>query len=92
MTEEKKVANVIVKQEPDLEVPAEILATAITRIAAGLDGWTKAGMRRSALVILLAYSSGIGKRDVVAVLDAINSLQATYCTQKPLSVQKGKQK
>lgn len=85
------MSEVIVKQEEGLEVAAEVLATAITKIADGLEGWRKAGMKRSALVLLLVQSTKICKRDVEAVLDGISRLQNEYCLPKPIAPKKGPQ-
>ena len=72
------MAQVIVKQEDGQEVPAEVLAKAIVKIADGLEGWSKAGVRRHALVVLLVASTRVCKRDVEAVLRGIDTLKATY--------------
>jgi hypothetical protein len=81
------MANIVVKQEEGMEVPAEILAKTIVKISDGLEGWERAGMKRHALVTLLVASTRVFKRDVEAVLNGIDTLKTTYCL---LPVQKEK--
>ena len=73
------MSNIIVKQEEGMEVPAEVLAKAITKISDGLEGWKRAGMRRHALVVLLVASTRVCKRDVELVLTGIDELKLKYC-------------
>lgn len=77
------MSEVTVKQQEGMEVAAEVLAASIEKIADGLDGWRRAGMRRHALVVLLVKSTRVCQRDVEAVLNGIEGLQTTYCLPKP---------
>jgi hypothetical protein len=86
------VQPLVVKQEEGLEVPAEILARAITKLADGLEGWRKAGMKRHTLVILLVASTRVCKRDVELVLNGIDGLKTTYCFAQPPEPVQGKVK
>lgn len=82
------MADLIVKQQEGMEVTAEVLATAITKISEGLEGWKRAGMKRHALITLLVQSTKVCRRDVERVLEGIDSLQTTYCFLKPVKAVK----
>lgn len=85
---EKTMAEVNVVQQPDNEVPAEVLAKAIEKIGNTLTQWRDADMKRHALVVLLVASTRVCKRDVEAVLNGIDSLKRDYCLPKPAPPQK----
>lgn len=76
-------AEVVVKQDEIEVVPAEVLATAITKVCAGLSAWNKAGLRRRALIVLLADSTRLSKTTVQTVLDGILKLQDIYFLPPP---------
>jgi hypothetical protein len=81
MKSEGKAKALAVKQVPGEEVPAEIIASAIVKIGKAAEEMANSGLRRRTVVILLAESSRIAKRDVEKVLDALDSLRRTYTTR-----------
>jgi len=80
----KKIA---IKQIPENEVPTEILADAIVAISQGVRKLRAGRLNDKALCMLIAHAApGVGPRgykpvsqkEVRAVLDGIDSLEATY--------------
>lgn len=57
----------------------EILAEAITRIGDGFRELQASGLNRKAIVVLLRDATGLGKRDIETVLDALARLRGWYC-------------
>lgn len=86
----KKVA---VKQIAGNEVPAEVLATAIVSISRGIKALRETRLNDKALYMLIAYAAPnvggqrnakpLGQRDVKAVIEGIESLEATYLKPIP---------
>jgi hypothetical protein len=81
-----------VKQVPEAEVPTEILADAIVAIAAGVKKLRSGRLADRTLCMLIADAApGYGKypvkqvtkRDVWAVLEGIEALEATHLKKKP---------
>ncbi len=80
--------KVSVKQNPEKEVTAEVLADAIEAIAAGVRRLRSTRLNDEALVLLIEhatpYTGGkyqktkVGKAAVKAVLIGIDSLEKTY--------------
>lgn len=79
--------TVKVMQKPEAEVPTEVLAQSIVEIAAGMKKMRAGRLNDKALVLLIqnacGYTPSITQREVRAVLDAIESLEATYIRKKP---------
>jgi hypothetical protein len=75
---EKKIK--ITQNENDI-VEAEILATAIRDLAAGVNKLFACGLNERAIVVLLNETSGVGRPDIRAVLNAMKNLQKDYCTR-----------
>lgn len=73
--------TVTVKQDPNNEVPAEVLATAIVNVSRAAQQLLSSRLTKRAIVILLHESSGVGKRDIEYVLDHAASLAAVYIKQ-----------
>jgi hypothetical protein len=71
-----------VVQKPDEEVAAEVLASSIKKIADGLAGWTRGGMRQRALILLLNDVSKVSKTDIMYVLNSISALEREFCVPK----------
>lgn len=88
-------ARVKVKQEPEKEVPTEILAESIVQIAQGVRALRKGRLNDSALFLLIQHAAptnknrggGYGQRlaikDIKAVFAGIDALEAEYLKKKP---------
>lgn len=73
---------VTVKQNPNNEVPVEVLADAIVEVSRAARQLLASRLTKRAIVLLLHESSGVGKRDIQYVLDHAANLAAVYL--KPL--------
>lgn len=73
----------VVKQNPEAEVPVEILARSIKEIADGMKRIRTSALNDKALKLLISHSSGVSQRDVHNVLWALDSLSVTYLKKKP---------
>lgn len=73
--------KVKVIQNPEDEVPKEILAQAIVRISQSVTSLKKSGMNQRAIVALVRDYTGytINKGTVETVLNALSELQRMYC-------------
>jgi hypothetical protein len=54
------------------------LATLVRRVSEGMDRLLKSGLNRKAVVVLLHHHTGIGIRDLQAVLDGLTTLAKQY--------------
>lgn len=82
------MSKIIVKQKPEAEVAVEVLADAIVAMSAGIKKLMSGPLNEYALVLLIqnaAPSVGgkwnkapLTQRDVKAVLQGLQSLEATY--------------
>ena len=71
--------NVTVKQDPTKpEVPYEVLAQSIQKIADGFQQMSSSRLRRRALLLLLADCSGESITRCGNVLDALGVLKDAY--------------
>jgi hypothetical protein len=64
--------------ESDPPVGRAVLAQAIVDISKAATKLAASGINRRAIVILLSDSSGVGRHDVKAVLDGLETLAANY--------------
>lgn len=67
----------VVKSEPPQST--EILAEAIVRIGDSVAKLNASGLNRRAVVVLLRDATGLGKKDIETVLDALPRLRGWYC-------------
>lgn len=65
-------------QDPNDQVPAEILASSIKKIAESFKRMRKAGLSDRAIVVLLHDASGVGKPAIKDVLMGLDSLEKLY--------------
>lgn len=74
---------VTVKQNPEKEVAAEILAEAIVQVAAAAQKLLASRLTRRALILLVhdACGGNVGKRDIDLVLTYSASLANIYVKQ-----------
>ena len=67
----------VVKSDPPQTT--EILAEAIVRIGDAAEKLNKSGLNRKAIEVLLHDVTGLARRDIKAVLDALPRLRGWYC-------------
>jgi hypothetical protein len=72
---------VTVKQNPENEVPAEVLAEAIVQVADAAKRLLSSRLTKRAILVLLHDSSGVGMRDIEYVLDHAAQLAFVYIKQ-----------
>lgn len=81
------MAKVAVKQDPEKEVPTEVLADAILAISEGVKKLRAGRLQDRTLCMLIADAApdygkhpkkAVSQRDVKAVLDGIEALVATH--------------
>lgn len=72
------VGKVEIIQKEGAEVPVQVLASSIVKIANAVDLIARAGMNKKCIVTLLSASSGVSKRDVTYVFDALLRLRSEY--------------
>lgn len=84
--------KIVVKQDEKKPIAVEVLAHAITEIAQGVRKLRAGPLNDAALVLLIEHAaprpSGgyrvtkVGKREIKAVLDGIDALEATYLKKR----------
>lgn len=77
MTTTKKV-RVEVMQQPQNEVPTEVLATSIKEISEGMKRLRSGRLNDRALLTLLQRSCGVSQSDIKSVMDGLESLSRDY--------------
>jgi hypothetical protein len=65
------------KPEP---TPAELIADGIQKISAATQQLLTSGLRKKTIVTLLHAKTGLPQRDISAVLDSLEEMQADWCT------------
>ena len=73
------MANLIIKQSPEEEVPREVLALAIIKVSDAMVALQKSGLNRKAIIVLLADKTKISKGWIREVLDGLEHLKHDYC-------------
>lgn len=68
---------VVVKSDPP--ETTEILADAIVRLSEAHEKLKSSGLNRKAIILLLNDATGVGKRDIATILDAMPRLRGWYC-------------
>lgn len=88
------MAKIEVKQKPENEVPTEVLASSIVEISNGIKKLRSGRLNDRALFLLIqdaapnggGGSRGYGKvgiREIKAVLEGIENLEAAFLRKKP---------
>lgn len=72
----RRTANVV--QDVVKPVEHDVLATAIVSMSKAAQRLTDSGLNRKAIVVLVSHDSKLPARDVVAVLDSLETLTARY--------------
>jgi hypothetical protein len=67
-----------VKQNPEKEVPQEVLAEAIKRVSEGMDRLLVSGLNFEAIVVLLHDATRLSKTDIRSVLRNLGDLNRMY--------------
>ncbi|HSV26224.1 MAG TPA: hypothetical protein VLJ17_24770 [Xanthobacteraceae bacterium] len=67
--------KVVVKQDPEKEIPTEILANDISDIANGVRAVLGGRLNRRALVLLI-QANCVGKISIVTINNVINSIES----------------
>lgn len=65
-------------QDPENEVPVEILAASIVQIGAAMTLIANSRLNQEALVILIADDTRLPKYKIKAVLDSLSSIEQLY--------------
>lgn len=73
-----KTVNVKQPQPPAKEVPAEIIATAIVKIAEAMKSLNQTRLSRRAIVTLIHAESKIARRDIEIVMNNLEALETTW--------------
>ena len=71
---------------PAEQIPAEIIASSIVKIAEGMQALNATRLNRRAIVTLIHEHSKIARRDIEIVLNNLTSLESTWL--KPLPPKK----
>lgn len=72
--------KITVKQDEQNPITREVLAESIVKISEGFDRLSKSGLNQNAIEVLIQNSSGICRRDIRLVLDALRTLAKNYTT------------
>lgn len=70
--------RIIVTQGSGEEVPAEVLAQSIVKIAEGMKALDASRLKRETIVLLLQGSTGLPRTTIRVVLDGLQSLQRDW--------------
>lgn len=70
--------NLVVKQDPENPIPAEILAKSIQDIAAGMARIRTTRLNDKAVEFLIHHASGVPVTQVRLVLNSLDNLEAVY--------------
>lgn len=73
-----KKQKVIIRQDPDNEIPSEVIATAILNISDSMERINRGALNQKALVILISAHSRISQATVRQVLDSLSVLRSVY--------------
>lgn len=85
--------KIAIKQDPEKEVPMEVLADAVVAITEGVKKLLSSRVTDRTLYMLIADAapqygkypkSSVGVREVKAVLEGITQLEARHLKKKPL--------
>lgn len=71
-------AKLNVVQDEENPIPVEVLAKAVTDIAAGIKRLNSTPLNRRALVVLIAAQTSVARDTVSRVLDGLDQLEAAY--------------
>jgi hypothetical protein len=73
-----KQSKLVIKQDEENKVPAEILAKAIVEMGHAMKALSKSKLNRAAILTLVKDKTGITKIDIGSVLDSLESLEKDW--------------
>lgn len=73
-----KKTNVLITQDPEAPIERTVLAGAIIGIEYAMKKLLKSGLNRRAIVVLVHDSCNVGKPDIRAVLESLETLAKDY--------------
>jgi hypothetical protein len=81
----RDMKTIKVTQKPEAEVPTEVLAEAITKMADGIRKLRNGRLNDYALHILIQHAApgNLTRNTIRNVLEGIDSLERTYLRKKP---------
>lgn len=65
-------------QDPENEVPKDVLATEICKLSDSINKLILSGLNERAVIVLLQDATGIPKKKIQAVIQAIGQLRVDY--------------
>lgn len=71
----------VIVQDKNAPVATELIAQGIIDISEAMKELSNSGLKRRAIIALIADNSYIGKRDIELVLNNLESLRETWCTR-----------
>lgn len=71
-----------VKQDPEKPIAAEVIASSIVEIAAGMRKINETRLTRRAIITLIHERSKVPRTQIEAVLDNLDSLETTWLKKK----------
>lgn len=74
--------TVEVKQNPENEIPAEVMAQAIVDIGSAMKKLNATRLSRAAIVTLIKDKSGLTKNIIELVLNNLDQLEANWLKRK----------
>jgi hypothetical protein len=74
--------GIVVKQDQDEVVPAEVMAQAIVDIGRAMKALSGSRLNARAVRVLLHDATGLPMRSIKAVIDALNDLERIYLKPK----------
>lgn len=75
--------KIVQPQPPAEQIPAEVLADAIVKIADGMRALNESRLKRDAVVTLIARTSKISRSNIEIVLNNLEELERTWLKPKP---------
>lgn len=72
------MGKVIVKQNPDKEIPVEILAQHIKAMSDVGKKLAASSMKQKTVLVLLNHTTGVAQKDIKKILDALPQLEKIY--------------
>ncbi len=74
--------KLIIKQDEDNEVPAEIMADSIVQISQALNKLMSGRLKRDAIIALIKDKSGLTKGTIEIVLNNLEALEHNWIKKK----------
>jgi len=73
--------TVIVKQDEQEPIAAEIIAKALIEISEATKKMLRAGLKYETIVTLVAAHSGVAKKDVRLVINNLEDMKEIWCSK-----------